>query len=197
MRVSRLFLLAPWLLGAAASAQTTVWKADPVHSRVEFRVKHMVVSEVTGRFTAFEAVLTQTGDEFTSGHIDASIQANSVNTDNAMRDRDLRSDNFFDAEKYPLITFKSTSIEKTGNNTYRIKGDLTIRGTTKPVDLDATYNGEVKDPMGNARRGFEAAVTIDRFDYGVKWDKTLDTGGLVAGKDVSITLLMEMVKHKT
>ncbi len=196
MKLRAVSLLAPWFLCAAASAQAPIWKADPVHSRVEFRVQHMVISEVTGRFTAFDAVLTQTGDDFTSGRIDASIQANSVNTDNAMRDSDLKSDNFLDVEKYPLITFRSASIEKTGENTYRIKGDLTIRGITKPVVLDAAYNGEVKDPMGNTRRGFKATVTIDRFDFGVKWNKTLDTGGLVVGKDVSITLLMEMVKQK-
>lgn len=175
-----------------ASAQR-VWKADLSHSQVKFSVTHLVIAEVTGKFNDFEVTLTQPGkDDFAGSRIEATIKMASIDTDNEMRDKHLRSDDFFNAEMYPIMTFKSTKIEKAGAKNYTITGDLTIRDVTRPVVLDATYMGEVKDSRGTVKSGFKATTSINRFDYGVKWDKKIEAGGLVVGETVNITLLMEL-----
>lgn len=180
-----LFTLAP------AHAQR-VWQTDLSHSQVKFSVTHLVIAEVTGKFNDFDVTLTQTGkDDFAGSRIDATIRMASIDTDNESRDKHLRSDDFFNAEKYPLMTFKSTKIEKTGEKTYKITGELTIRDVTRTVVLDTRYMGEVKDPWGNLKSGFKATTSINRFDYGVKWDKAIETGGLVVSETVDITLLLE------
>ena len=180
----------------ALYAQGTQWKADRAHSQVKFSVSHMVIAEVTGRFKEFTVTLEQPGQDFVGSKLEADIKTGSVDTDIESRDKHLRSDDFLNAEKYPDITFKSTSFEKTGNDTYKIAGNLTIRDVTKQVVLEAKYNGAVTDPMGNTKAGFKATTTINRFDYGVKWNKTIEAGGLVAGENVEITLLMELAKQK-
>ena len=173
------------------------WVADKNHSQVKFSVSHMVVSEVTGMFKQFDVTMDQPTDDFTRATIQAVIKANSVDTGIEGRDKHLRSDAFLNAEKYPDITFKSTSIEKTGDDTYKITGDLTIRDVTKQVVLDAKLNGIVDDPKwGGTRAGFKATTSINRFDYNVKWDNVIESGALVAGKTVDITLLMELIKQK-
>ena len=196
MKFARLIPLLLVVAVLGVHAQTTKWKADKAHSQVRFSVSHMVIAEVTGRFKDFDVSLEQTADDFTGSRLDAVIQSGSVNTDNEMRDKHLRSDDFLNAEKFPGITFKSTSFEKTGKDTYKIAGNLTIRDVTKPVVLDAIYNGSITDPMGNTRAGFKATTTINRFDYGVKWNKAIEAGGLIAGENVEITLLMELTKQK-
>jgi polyisoprenoid-binding protein YceI len=123
--------------------------------------------------------------------LEAKIQVASIDTDNERRDKHLRSADFLDAEKHPEITFKSTGFEKTGKDTYKVKGNLTIRGNTKPVVLDAKYNGTVKDPYGNTKVAFRATTAINRFDFGTVWDAKIETGGLVAGEMVNITILFE------
>jgi len=175
---------------AGASAQST-WKTDKAHSRVNFSVSHMLISEVTGRFTDFEVTLVAAKDDFSDAKIAVTIKSASINTDNDTRDKHLKSDDFLNAERFPTITFKSTNIERTGDNTYGITGNLTIRDSTKPVVLDTKLTGQTKAPWGAMAAGFKATTTIDRFDYGVKWNKTLDTGGLIAGNKVEITLLLE------
>ncbi len=170
----------------------TVWKNDKAHSQVRFSVTHMLVSEVTGSFKDFDVTVTQPSDkDFSGGAVDAVIKSTSISTDNEMRDNHLRSDDFFNVEKYPEIRFKSTKFEKTGEDTYAITGDLTIRDITKPVVLDAKMLGTV-EAFGGKHVGFKATTTVNRFDYNVKWDKTLDTGGLIVGKNVDITLLLEL-----
>lgn len=196
MKFARLIPLLLVVAVLGVHAQTTKWKADKAHSQVRFSVSHMVIAEVTGRFKDFDVSLEQTADDFTGSRLDAVIQSGSVNTDNEMRDKHLRSDDFLNAEKFPEITFKSTSFEKTGKDTYKIAGNLTIRDVTKPVVLDVIYNGSITDPMGNARAGFKAITTINRFDYGVKWNKAIEAGGLIAGENVEITLLMELTRQK-
>jgi len=176
-----------------ATAQT-IWKADKAHSKIDFSVTHMVIAEVDGRFTDFDATLTASKDDFIDAKITATIKTTSITTDNDFRDKHLRSDDFFNADKYPEIKFKSTSIEKTGDNTYKIIGDLTIRDTTRSVVLDTKYNGQVV-AMGATKIAFKATTTINRFDYGVHWDKTIESGGLVVGKNVDITLLLEFNKQ--
>jgi polyisoprenoid-binding protein YceI len=173
----------------------TIWKADKAHSAVKFGVTHMMISEVNGRFNDFDVTVTQGKDDFAGSTVEATIKTASINTDNDFRDKHLKTDDFFNTEKFPTMTFKSTSFEKTGEDTYKISGNLTIRDVTKPVVLDAKYNGSMTDQHGNSKAGFKATTTIDRFDYGVKWDKTLDKGGLIVSKSVDITLLLELNKQ--
>jgi len=190
------FCLATILAMRVCAAEPTSWKLDKAHSQVRFSVSHLVITEVTGRFTDFDVTLTQPDDDFTKSQIQAIVKTASINTDVEQRDRHLRTDDFFNAEKFPTMTFKSTSIEKTGEGKYKITGDLTIRDVTRSVELDTKFNGTIVDPRGNTREGFKATTTINRFDFGVKWDMATETGGLVAGKEVEITLLMEFVKGK-
>jgi polyisoprenoid-binding protein YceI len=177
-----------------ASAQPVAWRTDKAHSRVQFSVSHLVVSEVTGRFKDFDVTLQQANEDFTGSRIEAIIKTASIDTDNENRDKNLKSDDFLNAEKYPDIVFKSTAFEKSGKDAYTIKGDLTIRDITKPVVLDAKLNGMIEDGRKNPRAAFKATTSINRFEFGTKWNKTLDTGGLIAGETVVITLVMELVK---
>lgn len=171
-----------------------VWKSDKSHSGVNFSVSHMVVAEVTGGFKDFDATLTVTQDDFSDMTIEANIKAASIDTKNENRDNHLRAGDFFDAEKFPDITFKSTKVETDGEGNFKITGDLTIRDVTKSVMLDTRLKGTVTDNRGNLKAGFKATTTIDRFDYGILWNKTLDSGGLIVGKNVDITLLFEFNK---
>ncbi|MCC6398772.1 MAG: polyisoprenoid-binding protein [Bacteroidetes bacterium] len=192
-----LTLLSTIVLAVSGSVSQTVWVDDPAHSQVSFSVAHLVIAEVTGRFKEFTVTLQQTAKEdFTGSILEATIKTASVDTDNEARDKHLRSDDFFNAEKFPEITFKSTSIEKSGTDTYKVIGNLTIRDVTKPVVFEARHTGQVKDPWGNVKIGFKATASVNRFDYGLKWDKAIETGGLVAGDVVDITLLMEMAQRK-
>lgn len=183
------------LLAAGSVAAQTVWKTDKSHSNVKFTVSHLVIAEVGGRFKDFDATVTHTKDDLSDMTVEATITTGSIDTDNEQRDTHLKSDDFFNVEKYPEMKFKSTKVEKTGNDTYKITGDLTIRDVTRPVVLDTKFRGSVKDPWGNTKAGFRATTTIDRFDWGVKWNKAIETGGLVVGKDVDITLLFEFAKQ--
>ena len=193
--IKRIFLTAAILFTVIGGVVAqTIWKADKAHSKIDFSVTHMVIAEVDGRFTDFDATLTGSKDDFSDAKITATIKTASITTDNDFRDKHLRSDDFFNADKYPEIKFKSTSIEKTGENTYKITGDLTIRDTTKTVVLDTKYNGQIVG-MGATKRAFKATTTINRVDYGVHWDKTIESGGLVVGKNVDITLLLEFNKQ--
>ncbi|MBI5216780.1 MAG: polyisoprenoid-binding protein [Ignavibacteriae bacterium] len=187
-----IFLFILTLITAFSLSAQTTWKIDASHSKVLFTVSHMVISEVTGRFTDFDATLIQNGNDFSSGTLNAIIKTASVNTDNDARDKHLRSADFFDAEKNPEITFVSKSFEKTGKDTYKITGDFTLRGVTKAVSLDAKFNGTMKDPWGNTKAGFKATTTINRMDFGAKWNKALEAGGLLVGENVDITLQVEL-----
>ena len=184
------------LMISVLSYTQTTWKADKVHSNVGFTVTHMLISEVNGKFNDFDATITAAKDDFTDAQIDATIQTASVSTDNADRDKHLKTDDFFNVEKFPVMKFKSTKIEKTGDGTYAITGDLTIRDITKSVVLDTKLRGIMNDPWGNTRAGFKATTTIDRFVFGTKWKAPAGDGGLVVSKDVVINLAFEFVKSK-
>lgn len=184
------------LFGLSLTTAQTIWNSDLSHSRVDFSVSHLVIAEVTGRFTQFEVTLQQEKEDFSDSKLEATIKTASINTDSEGRDKHLRSDDFLNAEKFPDITFKSTSFVKTGKDTYKVTGDLTIRDVTKTVVLDTKYNGSVTDPRGNVKSAFKATSSVNRFDYGVKWNKAIETGGLVAGDTVTITLLVELGKQK-
>jgi polyisoprenoid-binding protein YceI len=182
-------------LAGTTQAQTK-WTADNAHTSLKFTVTHLVISEVEGNFKTFTGSMTASKPDFTDAQIDFSADINSVNTDNEMRDKHLKSDDFFNAEKYPKMTFKSLSMKKMSGNRYELTGNLTIRDVTKKVKFNVTYGGTVKDPWGNTKAGFKATTVINRFDYGLKWDKVTEAGGAVAGKDVTILINAEFAKEK-
>ena len=169
------------------------WNLDKSHSSISFTVAHMIVSEVTGRFGDFNATVTSSKDDFSDASVDVSIKANSIITDNTNRDNDLKSDNFFGAEQFPEIRFKSDSFEKVDGNKYKIVGDLTLRDVTKKVTFDAEYRGSVKTQRGTII-AWKASTAINRFDYGLKWNRMIETGGLVVGETVAINIVLELRK---
>ena len=174
-------------------AQNSGWKVDKVHTSVGFAVRHMVISEVTGNFKDFDITVSASKDDFSDAVIDATIKVASIDTDNERRDNHLKSDDFFYAEKFPEIKFRSTSFEKVGENKYNITGDLTIRDATKKVTFDATLNGMLKTSRG-VLAAWKATISINRFDFGLKWNRTIEAGGLIAGETVNITLVLELQK---
>jgi polyisoprenoid-binding protein YceI len=178
--------------GTALSADT--YKIDTVHSYVGFSVRHMVLANVKGEFTDFSGTIVYDEADITKSSVEVTIKAASINTGNEKRDADLRSENFFEVEKYPLITFKSKRIEKKGDG-YVMVGDLTMHGVTREVSFPFKFLGKIKDPWGNTRIGAEASLVIDRRDFGLKYDKRLDAGGLVVGNEVKIELNVEAVKQ--
>ncbi len=154
----------------------------------------MVISEVTGTFKDFNVSLLSSKDDFSDASITATIAVKSIDTQNEMRDGHLKTDDFFSAEKFPTIKFKSTSFEKVSDSHYKIKGNLTIRDTTKEVTIDAVLNGIIPSGKG-MRSGWKATLAVNRFDYGLKWDRTIETGGLVAGATVNLVFNLEFVKQ--
>jgi len=186
-------VLGMFALATAACAET--WAIDPMHSNISFSVQHLVISKVRGQFNKFSGSISATGTDPSSVKIEATIDASSVNTNQAKRDGHLMSPDFLDVAKYPTITFKSTKIEAAGDGKWKVIGNLTLHGVTKEVVLEVTGpSAEIKDPQGNARRGASATTSINRQDYGVAFNKTLDSGGLVAGNEVSISIDVEAVK---
>ncbi len=181
------------LLALPLRSQDT-WQLDRSHSHIEFTVTHMLISEVTGRFTDFDVAMTTNGTDLTNGSIEATIRTASINTDNENRDGDLRGASFFNSDSFPTATFKSTKIEQAGENKYKVTGDLTIRDRTRPVVMDVTMLGTVTDGRGRVKTGWKGVTNINRFDYNVLWDRKLDSGGLVVSKEVEMTLRLEMVK---
>lgn len=184
-----LCLAAPGLLHAAP------WEFDPDHTAVHFKVRHLMISSVRGEFEKVSGKIVYDEADVTKSAADITIDAASVNTRSADRDKDLRSPNFLDVAKYPRITFRSKRVEKAGNGTLKMTGDLTIRGVTKEVVL--TVDGPtpaIKDPMGNFRVGGQATTKIDRKDFGLLWNKALETGGVMVGDEVEITIDVEIYK---
>ncbi len=172
----------------------TVWKADPANSNVQFEVTHLAISSVTGKFTAVECTLTTDGEDFDGGSIKATVKVNDINTGNVMRDKHLKEDDFFNSTKFPEMTFESTKFNRASANRFQMTGNLTIRDVTKEITFPVEYSGtiELDDKTITV---FKAAFSINRFDYNLKWDDTLDTGSLVVGEDVKVTLSLEFVKR--
>ena len=189
-------LIALLALGLQANGQNT-WTIDPSHSEVKFEITHMVISTVSGNFKTFSIVLggNPTEKDFSKATVTASIEVKSINTNNEMRDGHLQGADFFDAPNHPEIKFVSTSFVKLNDNEYEINGNLTIRETTKPVTFKTIYHGAMKDQKGKVHVGFQSTLVINRFDYGLKWSAAVETGGLVAGKDVTITVNTEVVQQ--
>jgi len=182
------------LTSASLSAQETTWKLDNVHSNVLFTVRHLVISEVTGKFKDFDVTFKASQSDFSDASIGAVVKTSSVDTDNENRDNHLRSADFFNAEQFPEMTFRSTSMKKIGETKYTLTGDLTIRDVTKPVSFSVDFLGVIDGGTFGTRSGWKATTTINRFDYNLKWDRALESGGLVVGKDVTIQLNLELVK---
>lgn len=186
-------LLAVVFLSLSLSAQTA-WKLDPVHSNVRFTVPHLVISEVEGSFSKFDGSVTHTKEDLTDANVSFTVDVASIDTDNERRDGHLKSDDFFNAEKYPQMKFQSTAFRKTGDKTYVLEGNLTIRDVTKPVKFDVVFGGTAKDGRGNTKSAFKATTTINRFDYGLKWNAMTEAGGATVGQDVTIDLKLQFAK---
>ena len=191
-----LLLGATVLFPLVVHAEPARWNLDPEHSTIEFRVTHMVVSKTTGRFMDYAGFIDMDAEAGTVKAIEATIKTGSVNTNHEKRDAHLRSADFFDIEHYPTITFKMKSYKKTAEG-YTAAGDLTLRGVTKEITLGGHYNGTTKDPLGSTRAGFSAEGKLNRKDFGMVWNKTLDSGGLVVGDEVQIRLDVECIKAKS
>jgi polyisoprenoid-binding protein YceI len=182
------------LMVALTYAQTANWGFDQSHSNVRFSVSHMVISEVEGNFTDFEGTVTSNKADFSDASIVFSIIVGSIDTDDEKRDEHLRGGDFFNVEKFPTIKFKSTSMEKVGDNKFKVTGDFTMLSVTKEVTFDVKYGGTIKDPWGNTKAGFKVTGTIDRTDWGLKYNSTMDTGGVMIGEDVDIVCNFELIK---
>lgn len=178
-----------------AYAESARWNLDQDHSTVEFRVAHMVVSKTTGRFTDYAGFIDMDAEAGTVKAIEVTIKAGSVNTNHEKRDAHIRNVDFLDVEHYPAITFKMKSYKKAAEG-FIAMGDLALHGVTKEVILAGQYNGATKDPWGNTRAGFSAEGKLNRKDFGMVWNKTLDSGGLVVGDEVQIRLEIECIKAK-
>ncbi|HEY3384378.1 MAG TPA: YceI family protein [Vicinamibacterales bacterium] len=176
----------------AATTAVRTFAIDKAHSEAVFQVRHLV-TRVRGRFSDFAGTIQFNEASPENSTADVTIQAATIDTNQADRDTHLRSADFFSVEQYPTLTFKSTKVTKTGSETLDVTGDLTIRGVTKPVTLKTTFLGLAKDPWGNLRAGFEAEVTINRKDFGLMWNATLETGGFLVGDEVKISLSVQAV----
>ena len=182
----------------AERAGTTTWQLDPTHSSVEFSVKHMMMTTVRGRFKTLQATLTGDRDHPDEAGVEAALETASIDTGVADRDTHLRSGDFFDAENFPQITFRSTRVEnppKTEGDTFRVIGDLTIRGSAMEVALDCEYQGRGTDPWGKTRAGFSFRTEIDRREWGLKWNQAIETGGVLVANTVRIEGEVQFVRQ--
>ena len=194
-KISTLIASAMLFVAASATAQSK-WSVDGSHSNVKFSVSHLVISEVEGSFTKFDGSIEAPGADFNNSVVNFTVDVNSVNTDNEGRDKHLKGDDFFNAEKYPQMKFKSTSFKKGKGNNYIMEGDLTIRDVTKKVKFDVVYGGSTVDPWGNTKSGFKTTTKVSRKAYGLMWSKMTEAGGAVVGDEVTIILKLEFAKAK-
>lgn len=172
----------------------TTWKIDELHSDVQFKIKHLVISTVTGSFTKFTAEAETDGDSFEGGKVRFTADVNSISTGNEQRDGHLKSPDFFDATNHPTLDFISENVVKSGDSNYKVYGNLTMRGTTKPVVLDVEFGGNAKDPYGNFKAGFDVSGKINRSDFGLTWNSMTEAGGVVVSDEVKIAANVQMVK---
>lgn len=171
------------------------YKIDPAHSEITFKVKHLVITTVTGHFTKFDATMESNQEDFSDAKISFEADVNSISTHNEQRDTHLKSADFFHAEQNPKITFQSTSFKKKDNNEYELNGDLTIFTVTKPLSLNVEYGGNVIDPWGQNKEGFEIEGKIKRSEFGLKWNAVTEAGGAVVSDDVRLILNVQMIKQ--
>lgn len=173
----------------------TTWSIDNMHSEIQFKVKHMMISTVTGSFTQFGAQAETDNDDFEGAKISFEADVASISTGNTDRDNHLRSDDFFNAEKFPKLTFSSSEFKKVGDQQYQLTGDLTIRDITKTVTLDVVYGGTMVDPYGYTKAGFEISGVVNRKEFGLKWNAVTEAGGVVVADEVKLHLNVQLAKQ--
>lgn len=173
---------------------TTKWAIDPTHSEIGFKVKHMMFTNVSGKFETYEATITTEDDDFTKSAIEFSANIDSINTNNSDRDNHLKSADFFDAEKNPKLTFVSSSFAKAGDD-YELTGELTLHGVTKTVKLATEFSGLMKDPWGNTKVGLNIVGKINRKDWGLNWNSALETGGVLVSEEVKLNIELQLLKQ--
>jgi len=171
------------------------WKIDPAHSEIQFKVKHLMITNVTGSFTKFDGVLESDKPDFTDAKVSFEADVDSITTNNEQRDAHLKADDFFAADKFPKLTFVSTGIEKKDDEEYVLTGNLTIRDITKPVSLKVNYGGTATDPWGQVKAGFEIEGKINRKDFGLTFHAVTETGGLMLSDDVKLNLQIQVIKQ--
>lgn len=174
---------------------TTKWNLDPTHSEIGFKIKHLMITNVSGSFAKFTAEADTNGDDFTTAAISFSANIDSISTNNEQRDGHLKSPDFFDAANYPALSFKSSKLEKISGEEYTLHGDLTIRDVTKPVSLAVDFGGIATDPYGNVKAGFSLNGKINRKDFGLTWNAPTETGGLLVSEDVKLHAEIQLVKQ--
>lgn len=172
----------------------TNWTVDPAHSEITFKVKHLVISTVTGSFKSFDATIESENDDFEDAKVTFEADINSIDTGNEDRDNHLKSDDFFNAAEHPKLLFESTSFKKIGDGEYKLIGDLTIRGNTKTIELDAEYGGTVEDPYGNTKAGFDVTGKINRKEFGLTWSAVTEAGSVVVSDDVKLNLNVQFTR---
>lgn len=178
---------------ASAANNQTKWSIDPTHTEVQFKVKHLVISTVTGFFKKFSGSVESNGDDFDGAAVNFSLDVNSIDTNQADRDNHLKSPDFFAAEQHPTIDFSGTLVKREESE-YKLAGELTIRGTKKPIEFIATFGGTMVDPWGNTKAGFEINGKINRKEYGLTWNALTESGGMVVSEDVKIHINTELAK---
>ena len=174
---------------------TTKWALDPTHSELQFKVKHLMISTVTGQFNQFSATVETEGDDFTTSKIEFTADVDSISTNNVQRDAHLKNTDFFDTPNHPQLTFKGQKLEKVSDDEYRLQGILTLRGVSKDVQLNVEFGGIMQDPWGNTRAGFTLNGKINRQDFGVSFGGVTETGSLLLGDEVKIAANVEFVKQ--
>ena len=193
--ISKAAITIAMLVALPVLANADTWQIDPMHSNVEFSVQHMMISNVKGQFQKTLGTIAVNGNDPTSAKIDATIDASSIDTRVEKRDMHLKSPAFLDVAKYPTITFKSTKVEAAGPGKWKVTGDLTLHGVTKPVVLEVESSGKpISDPMGNSRAGASATTKIKRSDFGLNWNQVLESGGVMVGDEVAISIDLEAIK---
>ena len=173
----------------------TKWLLDPTHSELQFKIKHLMISNVSGSLKDFNAEVETKDDDFTTAQINLTAQMDSISTNNEQRDAHLRNSDFFEVEKYPELKFRSTKVEKVDSDTFVLQGELTMKGVTKQVTLNVEFNGVVKDPWGNERAAFAVTGKINRTDWGVNFNSVLETGGVMLSEEVRINSEIQLLKQ--
>jgi polyisoprenoid-binding protein YceI len=178
-----------------ATQATTKWALDGAHSEIGFKIKHLMITTVSGKFNKFEGTVDTDGDDFSTARINFSAEVGSVNTNNDQRDGHLKSAEFFDSEKYPLLTFNHAKLQPVKENKYTLQGDLNLHGATKPVTLDVEFEGVAKDPWGNTKAGFTITGKVNRKDWDLNWNAPLETGGVLLGEEVKIEIHAQLTRQ--
>jgi polyisoprenoid-binding protein YceI len=172
----------------------TKWAIDPYHTQIIFKVKHLVISTMTGKFEKFDAFVLTNGDDWNGAEVEFSAEIDSINTGVGDRDNHLKSADFFDAANHPKLTYKSTSFKKTGDDEFLMTGNMTIRDTTRPLEMKVEFGGIMVDPYGNTKAGFELSGKLNRKEFGLHWNAITEAGGMVVADDVKLALNVELAK---